>query len=240
MAPPRTAGPIVPGRALVQGTIAPTRPVCVGVRHLHLLRWCRRPGEAERRDRQTGTSTRRCPPTLVAPAKYPPRHGIFDFSRRSSEPAIAPIPAANRGLGGATPFRVIRMSRNDSHAPFHVCFARREITVVAVHRCASHDCDLPDRGASTRSRCRWQVVYTGMTTCSAYESVRRPIRTSHPHPADTALARSGAASVDVIRAWNGRGRGTSRGPRAAALFPPQQSPVNYRSARIRCPARHRR
>lgn len=60
------------------------------------------------------------------------------------------------------------MSRTDAHAPFHVRAARREISVVAVHYCGGHRCDLPDRSADGRTRCYWQFVFTGRGVCSCW------------------------------------------------------------------------
>lgn len=60
------------------------------------------------------------------------------------------------------------MSRTDAHAPLHVRVARREISVDAVHFCGGAECDLPDRGTGTRSRCHWQFVFTGTGICSCW------------------------------------------------------------------------
>ncbi len=60
------------------------------------------------------------------------------------------------------------MSRTDAHAPFHVRVARREVFVVAVHRCAGRDCDLPNRSAGRVGRCRWQFIFTGVNVCNCW------------------------------------------------------------------------
>ncbi|SHR63612.1 Uncharacterised protein [Mycobacteroides abscessus subsp. massiliense] len=64
------------------------------------------------------------------------------------------------------------MSRTDAHAPFHVRAARREATVVPVHRCAGRECDLPelDPGWSIGriGCCYWEFAYTGVSVCSCW------------------------------------------------------------------------
>jgi len=91
------------------------------------------------------------------------------------------------------------MSRTDAHSPFRVRVARREISVVAVHRCGGRDCDLPARGAGGRTRCHWEFAYTGDGVCSCWmchwhhrtEDRRSAVRTR---------------LRDEARAWNGGDR----------------------------------
>ena len=91
------------------------------------------------------------------------------------------------------------MSRTDSHAPFHVRVARREVSVRAAHRCAGGDCDLPalDPGwADASSRCRWEFRYAGVNVCSCW-MCHWP-RRSQPRRATVRRALRGQA-----REWNG-------------------------------------
>lgn len=60
------------------------------------------------------------------------------------------------------------MSRTDAHSPFRVRAARREFTVVAVHRCAGRDCDLPGRSTGRVDRCYWQFTFTGVNICNCW------------------------------------------------------------------------
>ncbi|WP_152664815.1 hypothetical protein [Mycobacterium sp. UM_Kg27] len=91
------------------------------------------------------------------------------------------------------------MSRTDAHAPFHVRVARREITVVAVHRCGGRDCDLPDRSTGHVSRCYWLFHFTGVNVCSCW------MCHSHNRPEDRRSAVR-ARLRGMARAWNGGDR----------------------------------
>lgn len=91
------------------------------------------------------------------------------------------------------------MSRTDAHAPFHIRVVRREISVVAVHRCAGGDCDLPalvpgwpDRGGD---RCRWEFAFTGTNVCCCW-MCHWCSRPEQPRAAVRAALRG------VAHAWN--------------------------------------
>ncbi|MEZ0385298.1 hypothetical protein [Mycobacterium sp. pW045] len=87
------------------------------------------------------------------------------------------------------------MSRTDAHAPIDVRIARREIAVVAAHRCGGPGCDLPDRFVGRAGRCHWQLVYTGVKVCSCW------MCHWHSRPEE---GRSAVRSRlrDEARAWN--------------------------------------
>ncbi|MGV0675711.1 hypothetical protein ABQE62_05895 [Mycolicibacterium fortuitum] len=64
------------------------------------------------------------------------------------------------------------MSRTDAHTPYRVRVARREVSVVPVHRCAGSVCDLPDLDPAWTigriGRCYWEFVFTGTEVCSCW------------------------------------------------------------------------
>lgn len=64
------------------------------------------------------------------------------------------------------------MSRTDAHAPFRVRVARREVSVVPVHRCARRACDLPDLDPGWSigciECCYWEFRFTGTNVCSCW------------------------------------------------------------------------
>lgn len=91
------------------------------------------------------------------------------------------------------------MSRTDAHAPFDVRVARREISVVPVHRCAGRECDLPDRSTCRVGRCYWAFMFTGTNVCSCW------MCHWHHRPQDRRSAVR-ARLRDAARAWNGGDR----------------------------------
>ncbi len=126
-----------------------------------------------------------------------------NLGRRSRETAVAPPRSGPAGLGGAAPVSRIRMSRTDAHAAFRVCVARREVSVVPVHRCADRERDLPhlDPGWSIGRvrRCYWQWLFTGTGVCSCW-MCHWPKR-RHPRRSGRGARR---AQLDgVVREWNG-------------------------------------
>lgn len=92
------------------------------------------------------------------------------------------------------------MSRTDSHAPFTVRVARREVAARPVHRCAGRQCDLPNLvpGWTTGriGRCYWQWFFTGRGVCSCWMCHWR-----HRPEACRAAVRTELRAV--VREWNG-------------------------------------
>lgn len=70
------------------------------------------------------------------------------------------------------------MSRTDAHTPYLGRVARREVTVVPVHRCAGRQCDLPALDADwsigrvgrvgRAGSCYWEFAYTGVNVCCCW------------------------------------------------------------------------
>ncbi|KMV14515.1 hypothetical protein ACT17_29925 [Mycolicibacterium conceptionense] len=91
------------------------------------------------------------------------------------------------------------MSRTDSHTPYRVRVARREVAVRAVHRCAGRECDLPDLDPSWSivriGRCSHEFVYTGVSVCSCW------MCHSHHRP-EVRRAAVRAGLRGRVREWN--------------------------------------
>lgn len=92
------------------------------------------------------------------------------------------------------------MSRTDAHAPFLVRVARREVSVVPVHRCAGRECDLPelvpDWSIGRIGLCHWEFTYTGTNVCGCWMCHWH----SRPEQCRAAVR---AELREVAREWNG-------------------------------------
>lgn len=91
------------------------------------------------------------------------------------------------------------MSRTDAHTPYRVRVARREVSVVPVHRCAGRDCDLPALDPSWSigriGRCYYEFTFTGTNVCSCW------MCHWHSRP-EVRRAAVRAALRSAVREWN--------------------------------------
>ncbi len=120
------------------------------------------------------------------------------------EQRASPTPQRICGLGGACPSSRIRMSRTDTHAPFHVRLLRGEVAHRALHDCGGDPalCSLPDFKAGWTTgpgRCRWEWIFTGQNWCSCW-MCHWP---RHRQPRRSGRGAHGARLRGVARSWNG-------------------------------------